>query len=244
MDYQKHYDALINRAQHRTLETYTENHHIIPRCLGGTDDKNNLVRLTPEEHYLAHQLLVKIYPENIALINAAIMMIPNRPSNKLYGWLKRRFVEVQSYRQTGEGNSQFGSRWIHNITLKQSKKIKKSEPLPIGWNEGRKIDFSIISHSCKFCNTKFEKLGLEVYCSPVCKKHDKSESNKIIDQNINEMIEYYKTVWSINKTLKHFGITGSRAGSKYFSSILRSHKLYIRRRRNSSQSIASDAPDL
>lgn len=244
MNYKNHYDNLINRAQHRTLETYTENHHIIPRCMGGIDDKTNLVRLTPEEHYLAHQLLVKIYPENIALINAAIMMIPNRPSNKLYGWLRRRFATVQSDRQTGENNNQFGSRWIHNISLKQSKKIKKSEPIPFGWNEGRKINFSIISHTCKMCNTQFTPQRLEIYCSEDCKKSDRSESIIIIDQNLNSMISYYQKVWSIDKTLKHFGVIGNRAGNQYFSSILKERKLYIRRRRNSSQSIASDAPDL
>ena len=27
--------------------------------MGGTDDEENLVELTPEEHYVAHQLLVK-----------------------------------------------------------------------------------------------------------------------------------------------------------------------------------------
>jgi hypothetical protein len=187
---------------------------------------------------------VKIYPKNIALVNAAIMMIPNRPSNKLYGWLKRRFSDVQSDRQAGDGNSQFGTRWIHNVSLEKSKKIKKCEPIPMGWNEGRKINFSIVSHTCKICNTQFIPQRLEIYCSKDCKKSDRSESIVIIDQNLNSMIAYYQTVWSIDKTLKYFGVTGNRAGNQYFSSILKKQKLYIRRRRNSSQSIASDAPDL
>lgn len=52
MNYQKIYLNLIHKAQTRLLEdsVYTESHHIIPRCMGGTDDKNNLVDLTPEEH--------------------------------------------------------------------------------------------------------------------------------------------------------------------------------------------------
>jgi len=29
--------------------------------MGGSDDKSNLVDLTPEEHFLAHQLLLKIH---------------------------------------------------------------------------------------------------------------------------------------------------------------------------------------
>jgi hypothetical protein len=41
---------------------YYEKHHIIPRCLGGTNDEQNLVLLTPKEHYVLHKLLTKIYP--------------------------------------------------------------------------------------------------------------------------------------------------------------------------------------
>lgn len=40
---------------------YYENHHIIPRCMGGNNDDKNLVLLTAREHFLAHYLLVKIY---------------------------------------------------------------------------------------------------------------------------------------------------------------------------------------
>lgn len=37
-------------------------HHILPRSLGGTDDKENLVLLTYKEHFIAHKLLIKIFP--------------------------------------------------------------------------------------------------------------------------------------------------------------------------------------
>jgi hypothetical protein len=142
VNYKKIYDNLIQKAQGRILETYKETHHIIPRCMGGTDESSNLVDLTPEEHYLAHQLLVKIHPGDHRLAKAAAMMVPNRPSNKMYGWLKRRFSKAQSESQTGLGNSQYGTRWIHNNELETSKKIAKCDPLPMGWDEGRKLKFS------------------------------------------------------------------------------------------------------
>jgi len=217
----------------RIVEDYTENHHVIPRCLGGPDTKNNLVRLTPEEHYVAHQLLVKIYPDNNALVNAAVMMVAGRSNNKLYGWLKRRFSKTQSTRQSGSGNNQYGSRWIHNEELKQSKKIKKSDSIPEGWIEGRRINFENIFHSCKACGSEFRRSCLERYCSETCKKYDRADSNRIIDQNLEKMVEYYQTVWSIDKTLKHFGVTGIRAGNKHFSNILKKRHIYVRKRRNS-----------
>lgn len=95
MNYQKHYDALIQRARGRTITGYSERHHVLPKCMGGSDDETNLVRLTPEEHYVAHQLLVKMHPERKTLIFAAQRMTQGRPSNKLYGWIRRRHAESQ-----------------------------------------------------------------------------------------------------------------------------------------------------
>lgn len=44
--------------------TYFENHHILPKCLNGTDNPNNLVLLTAKEHYVCHKLLTFIFPNN------------------------------------------------------------------------------------------------------------------------------------------------------------------------------------
>lgn len=93
MNYQKHYDLLIERARARVLSGYVEVHHVIPRCIGGSDDKCNLVQLTAEEHYVAHQLLHKIHPFVSGLAFAMVAMTgktnPNR-NNKTYGWIKKK----------------------------------------------------------------------------------------------------------------------------------------------------------
>lgn len=100
MDYKKIYDQLINRAKNRSLEGYSESHHIVPLCMGGSNDIDNICSLTPEEHYLAHILLVKIYPDNNGLVYAAWNMqfhnTNQRMNNKLHGWLKRKHSEVAS----------------------------------------------------------------------------------------------------------------------------------------------------
>lgn len=100
MNYQKHYDSLIRKASKRTIQEniYTERHHIVPVCLGGSDEDTNIVVLTPEEHYVAHQLLVKVHPSNSKLIYAAMMMVASSKlhgarNNKCYGWLKIKFYE-------------------------------------------------------------------------------------------------------------------------------------------------------
>lgn len=58
--YYRWYFQLIENARDRpTLKGYMERHHITPRCLGGSDDLENLVYLTFKEHFLAHWLLTK-----------------------------------------------------------------------------------------------------------------------------------------------------------------------------------------
>lgn len=37
-----------------------QTHHIIPRCMGGTDDSDNLVVLTYKEHRICHRLLIEM----------------------------------------------------------------------------------------------------------------------------------------------------------------------------------------
>jgi len=103
MNYYKIYQSLVERGKNRSLgEAYKETHHIIPRCMGGSDDKDNLVDLTPEEHYLAHLLLVKIHHKHVGLVRAAWCMShrgngkQHRKNNKQYGWLRRAYGSIDS----------------------------------------------------------------------------------------------------------------------------------------------------
>lgn len=51
----------ICRVKNYTDSCITQSHHIIPKALGGTDDKSNLVRLSVEDHMLAHELFAKTF---------------------------------------------------------------------------------------------------------------------------------------------------------------------------------------
>jgi len=113
MNYQKIYDNLIERGKTRglnkkKLDYYTEQHHILPKCMNGDNNKDNLVLLTAEEHFVAHQLLVKIYPNNENLIFACQLMtigIPEireyRSKNKFYSWIKNKSAFFTSRRLKG-----------------------------------------------------------------------------------------------------------------------------------------------
>lgn len=84
MNYKTIYEQLVKRGQQENRQknknVYYEEHHIIPKCINGSNDTQNLVLLTAREHFIAHWLLTKIYPNEPKIIFAF-----NSFSMKLYG---------------------------------------------------------------------------------------------------------------------------------------------------------------
>lgn len=158
MDYRRIHDAIIDRARNRQISSYTESHHVIPRCMDGSNYASNLVKLTPEEHYVVHQLLVKIYPTNIKLAYAAMKMCHGRPTNKLYGWLRRRYANAVAQVQQGKGNSQYGTAWVTNGSI--NKKHRMGHELEPGWRRGRsyppKFDKVELCNECELAAHAYE----------------------------------------------------------------------------------------
>ena len=186
MDYQRHYDLLCERAKGRKLSGYREQHHIIPRCLGGTDDSSNIVELTAEEHYVAHQLLVKIYPDNSGLVFAAIRMTGHsygdyRSNNKIYGWLRRKnaiAARKNGKQRTGRKNGSYGTRWIYNMASRQNKKISSTLPIPDEWYEGRVMNFDKREEKLNEKEEKLRKIYLKTIkeIEPLYQRYKDGES--------------------------------------------------------------------
>jgi hypothetical protein len=108
--------------------------------MNGSNDASNIVVLTPEEHYLAHQLLVKIYPNNFPLLFAALQMTvgrqyQDRSNNKLYGWLRRKHSNALSNRSKGIPKSE-----AHRKALSLARLGKPGVPRTEEWK--RKISES------------------------------------------------------------------------------------------------------
>jgi hypothetical protein len=103
MNYRKHYQTLIDRApKNRPNGVYLERHRIVPGCMGGEYVEENIVYLTPEEHYVAHQLLVKMYPNQSKLWYAANTL--GNTNNKIYGWIKRKHSGLMKGNKFGAKN--------------------------------------------------------------------------------------------------------------------------------------------
>ena len=131
--YKLWYNSITERARNRILESYTENHHIIPRSLGGTDDRNNLVKLTAREHFICHWLLTKmhtgesrakmIYALNgMKRSNDFAQRYETKITARVYEKLKKEFAEVHSATMKGR------TPWNKGIpiTEEQREKNRKS----------------------------------------------------------------------------------------------------------------------
>lgn len=185
MNYAKVYFQLIEKRKHEKPTNYSEKHHIIPRCMGGSDDSANIVRLTAKEHYIAHLLLTKMYNygtiEYFKLVKAFMMMVncssgvhDRHVTSNTYCKLREDFATAMSISQKGKNNTQYGTMWIYSNVERTSKKINKAAHIPDGWLRGRVVDFSYLDRTCERCNVHLgitNKKTLKKVCQR-CKLYD------------------------------------------------------------------------
>ena len=85
MNHQKIYNTIINKAKQenriKQKGIYYEKHHIIPKCLEGNNEDENLVLLTAKEHFIAHKLLTYIYKGNRKIACAFYRMVYSNRGN-------------------------------------------------------------------------------------------------------------------------------------------------------------------
>ena len=158
MNYKNIYTQLIERSRtekrvkHQGI--YYEEHHIVPKCLGGTNDPENLVLFTAREHFIAHWLLTKIYPNEPSIIFAFTSFsmklhgatnhtgkLDEYSTSKNYEYARRKVVDLLTGKPLPETTKQSlrGTTYINNGT--ENKRIKVAELqkyLETGWIKGRK----------------------------------------------------------------------------------------------------------
>lgn len=87
MDYQRIHDVLINRARRENRSKNTgiyDAHHIIPKSLGGTNRAENMVLLTPKEHFLVHRLLYRLQPCRETALAVHVMNSKHKRGSSVY----------------------------------------------------------------------------------------------------------------------------------------------------------------
>lgn len=110
MNYERVYDQFVIDRRRKEAALIRDNrhlwqsHHIIPRSVGGGNGRDNLIRLTHEDHLFAHLLLGKIYGGY--LWAAALLMLGEekigRKARRRYDFARRAYSRAQSERLTGK----------------------------------------------------------------------------------------------------------------------------------------------
>lgn len=124
----------IEGKDKKSLGYYVESHHIIPKCVGGEDIEENLVLLTPKEHYLCHLLLIDIYPSSKGLNLAIKFMFDSGKYSKSMGIkkfseIREKSIEYLKEINTGENNPMYGKKITerHKRILSEANKGPKSK---------------------------------------------------------------------------------------------------------------------
>lgn len=116
--YRNIYIRLIIKCQNMTdqeLSGYNEKHHILPKCLGGGNEEENLVLMPVRYHIIAHMVLAKAFPEDRGLQIAVFCMfslgnserkaeIEKRYSSRLVSEIRAEIAKSTS----GENSPNYG----------------------------------------------------------------------------------------------------------------------------------------
>lgn len=135
-------DNIVNtRGRFACGDEYHERHHIVPKCMGGTDEKNNLIDLFAREHFEAHRLLALENSDNDKLVYAwHSMAFMQNGSHERYELTPEEFEEVKkahSVAMSGENNPNYGltgeAHYLYG-THHTEKTIQKMRELKYGEN--------------------------------------------------------------------------------------------------------------
>lgn len=132
MTYNEFIQNILNtRGRFACGGEYHERHHIVPKCMGGTNDKENLIDLYAREHFEAHRLLALENPSNKSLIFAwTCMAFPNS------GVQKRCELTPKEYEEARKAISKvLSGRKLSEETKKKLSESKKGSKLSVETKE-------------------------------------------------------------------------------------------------------------
>ena len=135
MTYKEFIDGILNTRGRFGCDKniYYEKHHIGPKCMGGTDEENNLIALYSKEHFIAHRLLGLENPNNYGLIYAWWGLAQRRgnsmqdryePTKEEYEEVRELCSRISSERVMGENHPMYGKHHTEESKKLMSKAHK------------------------------------------------------------------------------------------------------------------------
>jgi hypothetical protein len=141
--YSKCYFRIIENRQRNPLDGYVEKHHIIPKSLGGTNKKSNIIALSAREHFLCHRLLVKMTTGKdkvkMAYAIRAMMRLENpyqdryKITSKLYESLVKITKPIIGRSLMGDQNPFFNKKHTE-VSKARMREKRKLQVMPSGWS--------------------------------------------------------------------------------------------------------------
>lgn len=130
MNYQKIYDSIIQKAKSENRQKgngiYYESHHIIPKCMGGINTKENRVLLTAREHYICHKILFRLHTNNKKLALAYHSLTYTMQDKRKIKLSSRDFElarKAASLASSGKNNPRYGAVLSKETKEKMSKAL-------------------------------------------------------------------------------------------------------------------------
>lgn len=188
--YTKWYDSIIVNAQNRDLNSYSERHHIIPRSLGGSDEPDNLVVLTPKEHFVCHLLLTKMTEgRNQILMKYAATLMAGYDgkwiTGKIYESLRQDWSQSDEHISNKTRSRKASGQWFSEDTKKKIGKALKGK---------RRVKIE-----CEVCRALVDPGNYSKYHGPNCGKKiytiSDEQKAKISKANKGRVLPKYKCLY-------------------------------------------------
>ena len=135
--YTKWYFSIVNHRKINPVlnSKYKEIHHIVPRKMGGNNNKENLVALTAKEHFIVHLLLTKMTSglDKKYMFHALNLMAYTRKiklTSKTYSYIKENYSKENlgykniMFGKVGENHPAFGYKHTEEHKKYISNKLK------------------------------------------------------------------------------------------------------------------------
>lgn len=167
--YTKIYYSIIENAKTKTYLGYTETHHIIPKSLGGTNKKCNLVKMSAREHFICHKLLMKMVVGNARYkMVEAFSYFSNNTKRKLQ-FNSRQIEEIRkanaiasSYRNKGNQFHKFRKPANDNLKKFRSENATNSKWVNNGIEEKFTINHKELVDNCQFVYGRIPEIRTKI----------------------------------------------------------------------------------
>lgn len=180
-------NILDTRGRFSCGSKYCERHHIIPKCMGGTDAEDNLIDLFAREHFIAHRLLALENPNNKSLVASWWCMCYLRKNN-----INQEICTPEEYEEAriNFSNSQKG-RIVSQETRDKIGKANKGHSVSLETRQkiSKKLTGTKLSEETK---QKLSIIGKKNFTPEMKQKLIEANKNKIITQETKDKISQSK----------------------------------------------------